>query len=489
MANLNYTRDPVRALTEADHAIVVASERRIPKLPSFLPEDLQAQADRLAAHVEPGVMGDTAQTVTGARPTTLTLVAVPRKSSHYNHPARPATVERALSGLRSDLSGVIGIILIVENASHLVALLGSVARAFPIFDARSVDGLTEVRVCAIDGRGKAMKIPVEVTRIIDAGRQAARLVDTPPSEMNPSRLAREAKEMLRDLRSVKVSEIKGDKLVDAGLLGIHSVGKAASEPPTMVVATYRPSRGASGHHVALVGKGVTFDTGGLHLKQRGFMEGMKCDMGGAAAVLGAFVALVQNKTRHQVTLILCLAENAIGPGSFKPDDIIRMHSGKTVEINNTDAEGRLLLGDGVSWASRKLGCNLIFDAATLTGAQMVATGARHAAVVSNDARLESLVVKAGKVSGDLVHPLPFAPEFYQVEFKSPVADMRNSVKSRNNAQSSCAAQFIYSHLEDTEAGWVHIDLAGPAFRGERGTGYGVALLAQAVSDLKDSPTS
>ncbi|MEM7675915.1 MAG: leucyl aminopeptidase family protein, partial [Myxococcota bacterium] len=150
---------------------------------------------------------------------------------------------------------------------------------------------------------------------------------------------------------------------------------------------------------------------------------------------------------------------------------------------NTDAEGRLLLADGVSYASRSLKADVIFDAATLTGAQMVATGTQHGAVMTNNAPLEQLVIKAGFDSGDLVHPLPFAPEFYKPEFKSPVADMRNSVKNRANAQTSCAGQFIYNHLEGTNAQWCHVDLAGPAFRSDRGTGFGVALLSQAISQL------
>jgi len=211
---------------------------------------------------------------------------------------------------------------------------------------------------------------------------------------------------------------------------------------------------------------------------------MKADMGGAAAVLGAFSALVRNRCRHPISLVLCIAENAVGPNSFKPDDILRMHSGKTVEINNTDAEGRLLLGDGVSWATRKLGADVVFDAATLTGAQLISTGLQHAAVMSNDPELEAHVVAAGRRSGDLVHPLLFAPELLQQEFKSPVADMRNSVKNRMNAQASCAGQFIYAHLEGTKARWAHVDLAGPAFRNERATGFGVALLHDAVAELK-----
>ena len=207
---------------------------------------------------------------------------------------------------------------------------------------------------------------------------------------------------------------------------------------------------------------------------------MKSDMGGAAAALGAFRVLARTGCAHRLSLVLCLAENAIGPNAYKPDDVLEMHSGKTVEINNTDAEGRLLLADGVSYAARILGADTIFDAATLTGAQLVATGVNHAAIVASDEDLETRFVHAGRTTGDLVHPLPFAPEFYRSEFESPIADMRNSVKNRDNAQPSCAAQFVFNHLEGTDVRWCHVDLAGPAFRGDRGTGFGVALLAEVV---------
>jgi probable aminopeptidase NPEPL1 len=163
-----------------------------------------------------------------------------------------------------------------------------------------------------------------------------------------------------------------------------------------------------------------------------------------------------------------------------------------VEINNTDAEGRLLLADGVSWAARELGAEVIIDAATLTGAQLIATGLVHAAIISNDESTEQVFVDAGRRSGDLVHPLPFAPELYKQEFASKLADMRNSVGNRNNAQSACAAQFVWWHLFDAPAArslrWCHIDLAGPAFPRDRGTGFGVALIAEAVRRLAADST-
>jgi probable aminopeptidase NPEPL1 len=213
------------------------------------------------------------------------------------------------------------------------------------------------------------------------------------------------------------------------------------------------------------------------------MVGMKSDMGGAAAVLGAFNVLARSGCRHKLSAVLCLAENAVGPSAYKPDDILRAHSGLSVEVNNTDAEGRLVLADGVSYAARVLGADTILDAATLTGAQLVATGKLHAGLMSNDGGLEDLMVEAGRASGDLVHPLPFAPEFYKPEFSSAVADMRNSVANRANAQASCAGQFIYWHIEDTGTRWAHVDLAGPSMLGKRATGLGVALLSEAVRRL------
>jgi len=239
-----------------------------------------------------------------------------------------------------------------------------------------------------------------------------------------------------------------------------------------------------------------YDTGGLSLKTKDGMPGMKADCGGAAACLGAFEAAVEiGMERRDTTLhlILCLAENAIGPGAVRNDDIICGLSGLTTEINNSDAEGRLVLADGVAhatalppklpWLAPQAQPDLVIDMATLTGAQLVATGKRHAAIVANTDALEGDAVAAGKRSGDLVHPLPYVPEFYRAEFRSKVANMKNSVKDRANAQSSCAANFIAEHLHpDFEGGWLHVDLAGPAWLEDRGTGYGVGL-ALALLDV------
>jgi probable aminopeptidase NPEPL1 len=195
---------------------------------------------------------------------------------------------------------------------------------------------------------------------------------------------------------------------------------------------------------------------------------------------------VKSNLKFPVHALLCIAENSVGPSATRPDDVHTFYSGKTVEVNNTDAEGRLALGDGVAYAYSNLNPSIIVDMATLTGAQLIATGRRHAAIESNSDKLDLLAQEMGRYCGDLVHPIPYCPEFFRSEFASKVADMKNSVKDRSNAQSSCAGQFIADHIEDfiNDGGeWLHIDMAGPVSSNERGTGYGVALLYSLVKSL------
>ena len=210
-----------------------------------------------------------------------------------------------------------------------------------------------------------------------------------------------------------------------------------------MVLSHRPKAAAATagaeRSVVLVGKGIVYDTGGLSLKGKDGMPGMKAeDCGGAAATLGAFEAAVEIGVPGgtALRLVLCIAENAIGPSAVRNDDIVCGLSGLTCEINNSDAEGRLVLADGVAHATALLprlpwlaGCgkshpDLIIDMATLTGAQLVATGKRHAAVVANTDEVEASAVAAGRHSGDLLHPLPYVPEFFRAEFTSQVANMK-----------------------------------------------------------------
>ncbi|MGB3967402.1 MAG: M17 family metallopeptidase, partial [Planctomycetota bacterium] len=399
----------------------------------------------------------------------------------HSAPSRAEGIRKVVAGAGLGGPKPAAILVVLDEPDHALAAINAIARALPLFlrKEKAKPGATLAIRCVLT-TGASVTIGADIRDVVTQARHAALLVDTPPTELDPQALAAAAKKLLRTRRGVRVREIVGDALLRAKLGGIHAVGRCARSAPRLLVAQTGP---ATGPHVALVGKGVTFDTGGLHIKARGAMETMKGDMGGAAAVLGAFAVLAAARPRHRLSLLLCLAENAIGPTAYKPDDILTLHSGKTVEINNTDAEGRLLLADGCSYAARELGASIVIDAATLTGAQGIATGDLHAAVVSNDEAVERALLDAGRATGDLCWPLPFAPEFYRSEFNSPIADMRNSVKNRSNAQSSCAAEFVHWHLDGTKVRWGHVDLAFPAFRNDRGTGFGVALLVAAVRAL------
>jgi probable aminopeptidase NPEPL1 len=455
-----------------------------------LGSDVAKAVRTLGQRTKPGLLGATGTTVMldGKEPRDVAVGVLADAVADHNSPTRAESVRKVVAAWAPVAAQGGEVLMVLEDETHLLAAANAIARAMPLFQRKAQNKQPRrdpaMTVRFVDEDGASLTVPGQVEAIVDHARRAALLVDMPPSELDPAKLTATAREVLSKLRDVKIQVIEGKELLRRGFGGIHAVGRAAKAPPRMLVATAKAHNGGKHPlHVALVGKGVTYDTGGLHLKARGMMEGMKSDMGGAAAMLGAFAVLAQAKLPIQLTLVLCIVENAIGPDAFKPDDILTMHSGKTVEINNTDAEGRLILADGLSHAALDLGAEILIDAATLTGAQLIATGNLHAAVVTNDQKLQDILHEAGKHTGDLTWPLPFVPEFYKAEFASPVADMRNSVKNRSNAQSSCAATFIHWHIEETKARWAHIDLAGPAFVGDRGTGFGVALVVDAVQRL------
>lgn len=272
------------------------------------------------------------------------------------------------------------------------------------------------------------------------------------------------------------SIIQGEDLREQGYGGVYGVGKAAEFPPALVTLSYKPKGMSNKEKIALVGKGIVYDTGGLAIKAPATnMCGMKHDMGGSAIVFGGFLTAVALEVDREVTCTLCLADNAIGPRAQRNDDIIRFKSGITCEINNTDAEGRIVLADGVFHAST-LNPALIIDMATLTGAQMIATGKYHAGLFTGSDEIEEKFMASGIKTGDLLMPILYAPEFSNAEYNSKVADYRNSVRNRMNAQASCAGQFIANNLKHFKGEFAHIDLAGPASKAEQATGYGIGIL-------------
>lgn len=267
--------------------------------------------------------------------------------------------------------------------------------------------------------------------------------------------------------------IKGEELREKGYGGIYAVGKCAQYPPHLVTLRYRnPNATVGAKNVAMTGKGIVYDCGGLALKPAAHMTNMKTDMGGSAGVFCAFIAVVRSMKMQKdhfshianISVTLCLAENAIGPNSYRNDDVVVMKSGKSVEVMNTDAEGRIVLGDGVFYATGEQ-CfipDVVIDMATLTGAQGVATGSRHAGIYVSDAEIEKNMVTAGLQSGDLCYPVLYCPEYHEEVYKSPCADMRNIANSPSSAGSSCGGYFVEQQLSERFKGpFVHVDMAYP----------------------------
>ncbi|XP_053560861.1 probable aminopeptidase NPEPL1 [Bombina bombina] len=420
-----------------------------------------------------------------------TVAALPSRVSRHNSPSAAHFITRLIRNCLP--GGAKRCLLMVCERSEVFASACAIARAFPLFTRRSSASRRSEKKCItveflLIGQNNG---PLEVTTLkclesaTEGVRLAARIVDTPCNEMNTDHFIEEIKVVAKDLGIVPTI-IRDKELKDKGFGGIYGVGKAAEHPPALVILSHTPE-GAT-QTIAWVGKGIVYDTGGLSIKGKTTMPGMKRDCGGAAAILGAFKAAVKQGFKDNLHALFCLAENSVGPNATRPDDIHVLYSGKTVEINNTDAEGRLVLADGVSYASKDLNADIILDMATLTGAQGIATGKYHAAILTNNEEWETACVKAGKKCGDLVHPLVYCPELHFNEFSSALADMKNSVADRENAQSSCAGLFIASHIGfDWPGVWVHVDIASPVHAGERATGFGVALLLSLFGRASEDP--
>ncbi|CAL1538179.1 unnamed protein product [Lymnaea stagnalis] len=414
-----------------------------------------------------------------------TVAALPLKCSRHNTPSRCHSLTKLV---KSCLAGGQEYIVIVCEHENVYASGLAVARALPLYSAKSGSHNNSARKVTVEfivlEDEKIVSLTSDELECIRMGadgvRLAAKIVDMPCSEMNVDNFLQEIHEVGRQLNIVP-KVISGEELAQKGFGGIYGVGKAAVVPPALAILSHIVPN--STETIAWVGKGIVYDTGGLCIKTKTGMCGMKRDCGGAAAVLGAFKTAVRLGFTETLHAVFCLADNAIGPLAQRPDDIVHMYSGRTVEINNTDAEGRLVLGDGVAYAVKDLRSDIIVDMATLTGAQGIATGKYHASILTNNDKLEELCVKVGRSSGDLVHPVPFTPELHSPEFSSAIADMKNSVADRGNAQVSCAGLFIMSHLgQDYPGAWLHVDIASPAYSGERATGYGVALLTALFGD-------
>ena len=336
-------------------------------------------------------------------------------------------------------------------------------------------GRTPARV--VDALGRA-----EVTgRSVHLARD---LANTPSNVKHPAWLARQAGELGRQF-GLEVTVRDENDLVRDGFGGISGVGMGSARPPRLIEMCYRPDSGSRASrarpHVVLVGKGITFDSGGLSLKPREAMVPMKTDMAAGGAVLAAMTGLRDAGVRVRVTALVAAAENMPGAGALRPGDVITHYGGRTVEVFNTDAEGRLVLADALAYADAHLDPDLLVDMATLTGAASMGLGRRHGALFTADEEMAGGLLAASADSGDLLWRMPLV-EDYRPALDSEVADLSNISRDPHISGGAITAALFLREFAGARR-WAHLDIAGPA-RAERdehevsrgGTGFGARLL-------------
>jgi leucyl aminopeptidase len=302
------------------------------------------------------------------------------------------------------------------------------------------------------------------------------LVNTPPHVKDPAWLGERTRARLGALPHVTVTVLGADELASGGFGGVLAVGGGSASPPCVVVATYRPPSAGPAHPV-LVGKGITFDTGGLSIKRGAGMRHMQTDMAGGAAVLAAVDAAARLELPLAVTAVVPAAENAVSGSAYRPADVIRHVGGRTTEVRSTDAEGRLVLADGLAYARLELGATVLVDVATLTGAMKQALGARTGGLYATSDGLADALSTAADAAGEPLWRLPLAREYADL-LESPVADANNAP---GNPGGTTAALFLQPFAGDLP--WAHLDIAGPARSGsdhaetvKGGTGFGARTL-------------
>jgi leucyl aminopeptidase len=318
---------------------------------------------------------------------------------------------------------------------------------------RSIDALT-ISVPAVT---KALEAAVTAGEIIGEASNLSRDISVePPNKLTPMALAAHAQAMAK-ANGLTCEVLDQDRMRQLGMGALLGVAQGSAEPGAMVIIEYKPAKASSDARLALIGKGVTFDTGGISIKPSEGMEKMKYDMCGAAAVIGAMQAIARLKPSIAVTGIVPTVENMPGGKAQRPGDIVTSFSGKTIEILNTDAEGRLILADAITYA-KQLGCTHLVDAATLTGAIVVALGNNHSGVFTNNDELLGQWMSASKSSGEKMWHMP-ADDEYRELLKTVYADIGN-VGGRAGGASS-AAVFLKEFVGDTP--WIHVDIAGTAW--------------------------
>lgn len=318
-------------------------------------------------------------------------------------------------------------------------------------------------------------------KIIDWVRDT---INMPAEELGPEQLVKRTVDLFCGLSCDAVSYriVKGEALREQGYMGIHTVGRGSAREPALLALDYNPTGNPDAPVLAsLVGKGITFDSGGYSIKQSAFMDSMKSDMGGAATIAGALALAISRGLQQRVKLFLCCADNLISGKAFKLGDIIRYRNGKTVEVMNTDAEGRLVLADGLIDAEAQ-NPQIIIDCATLTGAAKTALGNDYHALFSFDDELANTLLSCADKENDPFWRLPLA-EFHRSQLPSNFAELNNVAGAAYSAGASTAAAFLSHFVKNYQKGWLHIDCSATYRKGAvdqwsaGATGLGVRAIA------------
>jgi leucyl aminopeptidase len=347
----------------------------------------------------------------------------------------------------------------------------------------STTAVTSITVAGANARDRAVKAAATRAAVLaDAKAYTRDLVNMPPNRLFPQSFADSVRERATASKAKVTVKVLDEKaLAKGGFGGIVGVGQGSVNPPRLVMLSWSPAKAT--HSVALVGKGITFDSGGLCIKPPASMLTMKSDMAGAAAVAATVFAAAELGLPVAVTGYLCLAENMPSGSAQRPSDVVTMRNGTTVEILDTDAEGRMVLGDGICLAG-EAGPDAIVDIATLTGAQMVALGGRVAGIMANDDAFRDRVLRAAGAAGEAAWPMPL-PQDLRSQLDSTVADLAH--KGERWGGMLTAGLFLKEFVGEGIP-WAHVDIAGPAFndKGPKGhhpkggTGFGVGTLLTLV---------
>ncbi|MFJ8633600.1 leucyl aminopeptidase [Streptomyces sp. NPDC093568] len=403
------------------------------------------------------------------------LGAEPEKDADYDGEAlrkAAGVAARALAGTKKAAFA-----LPLRDAGDLGAVAEGVLLGAYSFDAYKDNGkaaqggrkngkapLAEAALLGAKPRDKEHKAALErATAVTEELNRARDLINTPPNDLNPEAFAAIATAAGKE-HGIKVQVLDEKALVKGGYGGILGVGSGSASGPRLVKLSYTHSK--ADKHLALVGKGITYDSGGISLKPAGHNETMKCDMSGAAAVFASVVAAARLGLRVNITGWLALAENMPSGTATRPGDVLRMYSGKTVEVLNTDAEGRLVLADAL-WAASQEKPDAIVDVATLTGAMVLALGSRTFGVMANDDAFRSAVVEAAEEVGEPSWPMPL-PEHLRKGMDSSTADIANMGERMGGGL--VAGLFLQEFVGEGIT-WAHLDIAGPAFNEGGPFGY------------------